>query len=153
MERRSSASRDGGYPLFFMMHFLAILGSFWALPVTCVGLLLSLVYWPRGVTYYRGALVLKTTRILGYVTNSKGERVPIAGQTWGNIIFIHQNHWPPERDGRLLKHEHVHTRQCWFWGPSILVLYPLSILQSWLIGGLAYKDSLLEVQAQRLSRK
>jgi hypothetical protein len=117
-----------------------------------LGVLAALFFLPMGkFKYYKGAIFIKVYWLLGYVTNRAGVRVQIAGMTLGNIVLTHRRKWPPSE--RHIKHEFTHVKQCWFFGPSVIVLKPLLMLQAWLAGGNPYTADMSELQSEHFEDK
>ena len=109
-----------------MKKLLWLLGFLWSLPLTIVGLLLSLVYQPTTVHWSDGCLELVAGRHLDGKTRIWGRP---AAQTFGIVIW-----YASERDRqseRLRRHERVHTLQAFIGSVFFALAYGLHFL--WLL--------------------
>ena len=104
---------------------LEILGFLWALPVTVLGVLLLLV--SGGWTFFRhtkGLRIWIKPRSLWWMPKR------FRAMCLGSLVIYRA----PPFDNRTMLHEDEHRRQCWIFGPFILILYPILSLLA-----LAYK--------------
>lgn len=126
---------------------LEILGFIWALPVTVLGLLLLLVSggW------------MGTNRLVGL----RFWFIPRCPWWWpkrfgamclGGISFVRFTDGyatiPPE--GRTAIHEDEHRRQCWIFGPFMIIFYPLACLWA-LAYGKPYRANFFEIMARHVA--
>ncbi len=126
-----------------MLRYIALaLGTLWAVPVTLLGLLYLLV------------AKVKKIELVGWVIRVRVEKLMFfpkwaAGLTLGSVVFVSEGSTPID----TWDHEMVHVNQCRFWGPFMLVLYPLGCVQSWLAGGDPYRHNPFESQAYDIGQK
>jgi len=121
----------------------------WALPGTCVGLMLipfalikgGRVQWVDGVLEVYGGLL---PRILGQPFWASG---PISAITLGHVVAGCDQ----STMDRTRIHERVHVRQYERWGPAFIPVYLLTSVWIGLRGGDAYFDNPFEVEAYSVS--
>lgn len=116
------------------MDALKLIQYVWALPMTILGLLVSLVYLPRGVRLRDGAIEIEVVWLPG----------GLFGQAIGCVVMFGPGH-----HAQTIIHEHVHVRQALEWGPLHPIAYLVASLWALLSGGSAYKDNVFERQARK----
>ena len=132
------------------MNFIKTVGSCirycWALPVSCIGILLLPFVMLSG-----GAVVIAKGVIEaeGAMASFLLSRLHIDAIAIGHVIFGR------DRDSlvRCRDHELVHVRQCERWGPLFPVLYLLSSMAALVRGLDPYRDNRFEQEAFRKDRE
>lgn len=115
------------------MEALALLQYLWALPMTIVGLVLSLVFLPYKARWRDGALEAEVVWLPGFY-----------GMTVGFLVLLGPGH-----HDATIRHEHVHVKQAKEWGPLHPIAYGLASLWVLVTGGNVYKDNVFERQARK----
>ncbi len=115
-------------------------GWLWALPMTLLGVLRLVVYWPMAIRWVDGVIEVDCKRLIpGWAT----------GQTIGMLTCYAPGLLTAPSPGRLRRHEHRHAwGQFAVYGPLMLFLYPLALLSVAVQGGNWYRDSYFEVDAR-----
>ena len=112
----------------------------WALPATCIGILLALPCLLLGAS---ARVVRGTIEVAGVFPRKGG----FGAITFGHVII--------GRDGRCLEgcraHEHVHVRQYERWGVLFFPAYAAASIVAWLRGGKLYEDNVFEREAREAS--
>ena len=106
----------------------------WALPMSILGMVLSLVFIPTGVRWSDGALEITVRWLPG----------GFFGLTWGWVVMLGPGH-----HAATVVHEHVHVRQALEWGPLHPIAYAVASLGALLTGGSAYRDNVFEREARK----
>lgn len=116
------------------------LGYLWSIPNTCLGLLLiCTVYFPKYIKWQHGALD---------VIPLIGTLIPRwAGAQAQGCIVIYRDHERLTRQ-RLRRHERVHVKQAFVWGPLFFIAYPAASVWAWMQGKDIYRDNYFEIQAR-----
>ena len=110
-----------------LLKILKFLGFLWALPVTCLGLLVLLACGTYKVKKWEnGVLVVEPVWMWIWPKQ-------ILAVALGSLILVRD----VKRfdDNTLLVHEQAHVYQCYVLGPFMLVLYPLASLIAWYFMG------------------
>ena len=133
------------------MKFIRILVSFlrycWALPVSCIGILLVLfVIFSGGKVSVTAGVIEAEGGILHFLL-SRRRYFKIDVLTIGHVIIGHNS----ESLARCRHHEHVHVRQYERWGPFFPFLYLLSSAAALVRGMDPYRDNRFEQEAFRAS--
>ena len=124
-----------------MKLVLYVLGFIWALPLSIIGAVLSLVYGPKAVRWQNGVLLVQVRWLIGFKDT--------IGQTFGIYIFLK----PPINEDvtsldRIIAHERTHTFQGFRWGIFFIFAYPLASLIAWARGKHFYRDNYFEIKAR-----
>jgi hypothetical protein len=128
-------------------RLLHALGYAWALPTTCLGLIFVLIAWlDRGhVTLVQGVVEVHSPLLTRLLDRGLPWVRGIAALTLGHVIL--------GRDGDCLNrsrpHEHVHVRQCEYWGPFFIPAYLSASIVAYLKGRDPYRDNWFERQAYK----
>jgi hypothetical protein len=131
------------------MNFIKTAGSCvrycWALPVSCIGiLLLPFVMLSGGAVVIAKGVIEAEGALASFLLS----RLHIDAIAIGHVVFGRNR-------GSLVrcrKHERVHVRQCERWGPLFPFLYLLSSAIALLRGQDPYRDNRFEQQAVREDR-
>src|SRR5512135_1940017 len=128
------------------MNFIKIAGIciryFWALPVSCIGIvLLPFVVLSGGAVVFAAGVI----EAEGVITSLLLSRLHIDAIAVGHVVFG-RNH---DSLIRCRSHERVHVRQYERWGPLFPVLYLLSSAAALVRGLHPYRDNRFEQEAFR----
>jgi len=118
----------------------------WVLPVTLLGLLVSLIARSSGGSVRRVEGVLESVGGWPAWILQRGFPFsgPVAAITLGHVVVgVSLDALSATR-----AHERAHVRQFERWGALMLVLYPLAGLEAWLRGGHPYRDNRFEREAR-----
>ncbi|QRO00267.1 hypothetical protein JRI60_15190 [Archangium violaceum] len=127
-----------------MRKVLWLAGYLWALPVTMVGLLLTLPFAQLDSVDEEGILhfvVVPGSPIGWYMRHFR-----ITAFAVGAVVAYAGADGP--RQVRLMRHERAHVVQTLFLGPLFLPLYGLASLWQFARGRHPYRDNWFEVQAR-----
>ena len=127
-----------------MRKVLWLAGYVWALPVTMLGLMLSMLFARLESVDEEGLLhfvVQSGTPLAWYM-----RRFHVAAFTVGAVVTYSGADGP--RQIRLVRHERAHVLQTLVLGPFFLPLYALASLWQLARGGHPYRDNWFEVRAR-----
>lgn len=113
----------------------------WALPTTCIGLLLAAA---AVVTGGRARIVEGVLEAHGGAAAWVLRRVGASAMTLGHVVIAVDQ----QAHERCRGHERIHVRQCERWGPLFLPAYGLASLVARLRGGGWYRDNRFEQEAR-----
>lgn len=118
----------------------------WVLPVTLLGLLVSLIARSSGGSVRRVEGVLESAGGWPAWILQRGFPFsgPVAAITLGHVVVG----LSLDALSATRAHERAHVRQFERWGVLMLVLYPLAGLEAWLRGGHPYRDNRFEREAR-----
>lgn len=128
------------------MNFIKTAGSFirysWALPVSCIGiLLLPFVMLSGGAVVIAKGVIEAEGAMVSFLLS----RLRIDAIAIGHVIFGRN----ADSLVRCRDHERVHVRQCERWGPLFPLLYLLSSVIALARGQDPYRDNRFEQEAFR----
>ena len=138
-------------------RFFNWLGFLWALPVTLLAVLFSLLLRPKqlvgGVRWARVCYGDTTAlAVWGGALDGLLKRMPLGsvdGITFGHVVWFRES-WKIRAIGA---HEFEHVRQYMRWGALFPLAYSLECFWQWLRGRHYYWDNRFEVAAYRMGRE